>query len=291
MKKEKQIIKDFYDTFGWHKNGRGVYKDVVAFVDTRPVLDEYRHNTHMRVKRFIRPEGKYYLDAGSGAVAHPEHIAYSSNYHWRVCVDLSEQALREARTQIGKKGFYVQADVTRLPFKDDVFNTIMSAHVLYHVPGDEQETAVSEMRRTLSREGSCVVIYAWNMGLNRKAAKFVKALKRFKGRIHSAVSASKKGLYKNDASGSVDRPPIYSHHHGFRWFRRTFSEDGRLNVYCWRSVDRIFTKIFIPNNGFGNWLMRRIYRFEETFPYLSARIGRYPIIVFRKNVGIKTEKD
>jgi ubiquinone/menaquinone biosynthesis C-methylase UbiE len=291
MKKEKQIIKDFYDTYGWHKNGQGVYKDVVAFVDTRPVLDEYRHNTHMRVKRFMKPEGKYYLDAGSGAVAHSEHIAYSSGYHRRVCVDLSAQALREARTQIGKKGFYVQADVTRLPFKDDVFDTIMSAHVLYHIPEDEQEKAVLEMRRTLSREGSCVVIYAWNMGFNRKAAMFVKAMKRIKGRLHGVVSTHNEGSKKDDASGGADRPPIYSHHHGFRWFRRTFSEDGRLNVYCWRSVDRIFTKVFIPNNGFGKWLMRCILRFEETFPYLSARIGRYPIIVFCKNIGIKTEKN
>jgi hypothetical protein len=136
-----------------------------------------------------------------------------------------------------------------------------------------------------------VVIYAWNMGFNRKAAKFVKAMKRIKGQLHSIVSTHNKGLKKDDAPGIADRPPIYSHHHGFWWFRRTFSEDGRLNVYCWRSVDRIFTKVFIPNNGFGKWLMKRIFRFEETFPYLSARIGRYPIIVFRKNVGMKTEKD
>jgi SAM-dependent methyltransferase len=278
MKKEKQIIKDFYDGFGWHKNEDGIYRDVATFVDTRSVLDEYRHKTHMRVRRLLNPEGDYYLDAGSGAVAHAEHLAYSSDYRWRVCVDLSQQALVEAREKVGDKGLVVQADVTQLPFKDGVFGAIVLAHVLYHVPRDEQTYAMEEMVRTLKQGRSGVIIYAWNMGLLRILARFVRWLRRIiqPKRSPSEPSPDHRGSKRNE------RPQIYSHHHGYRWFRRNVPDDWRMSLHCWRSVDRVFTRVFIPNNILGKWMMRLVYGFEEAFPYMAARLGRYPIIVIQK---------
>lgn len=272
MKKEKQVIRDFYDTFGWHKNEDGVYKDVAAFVDTRPVLDTYRHDTHARVKRFLNPSGLYYLDAGSGAVAHPEHLAYSENYTWRVSIDLSIQALREARDKIHDKGLYVQCDITQLPFKEGVFDAIVFAHVLYHIPKDEQHLAVHELYRALNCGGRFVLIYAWNTAFSRWVGKVVRALR---GIIPSRPN-------KTQGTPNDNRPPIYSYHYGYGWFRRIFPKSWKWRVACWRSVDRVFTGLFVPNNKIGKWIIDFVYTLEEKFPTLMGRAGRYPIIVFEK---------
>ena len=39
MRQEKQVVRDFYDTYGWEKEADGKYRDTSAFVDLRPVLD------------------------------------------------------------------------------------------------------------------------------------------------------------------------------------------------------------------------------------------------------------
>ncbi len=272
MKEEKQVIRDFYDKFGWHKNEDGVYRDVAAFVDTRPVLDAYRHQTHARVKQFLNPQGKYYLDAGSGAVAHPEHLAYSTDYTWRVSIDLSVKALREAREKIQDRGFYVQADITQLPFKKNVFDAIVFAHVLYHIPREEQQFAVHELHRSLREGGRFVLIYAWNTAPSRFAGKIVRAIRSL---LHTHPQ-SKTGK-PND-----DRPPIYSYHHGYGWFRKILPKSWNWRVACWRSVDRVFTGLMVPDNGLGKWIINRIYVLEERFPALMGRIGRYPIIIIEK---------
>jgi len=161
MRKEKQIVREFYDTFGWHKNTDGIYKDIDAFVDMRPVMTNYSYKIYMRAKGFINPHGKYFLNAGSGAISHAEYLEYSLGYDWHICVDFSERALSEARSKLKDRGLFVKADLTNLPFKDGIFDATVAAHVLYHIPEDEQKSAIFELYRTLKKNANCVVIYTW----------------------------------------------------------------------------------------------------------------------------------
>ena len=50
----------------------------------------------------------------------------------------------------------VNADVTRLPFDDGVFDVVLAPHMLYHV--EDRATAALELRRVLSAGGVCVVV-------------------------------------------------------------------------------------------------------------------------------------
>jgi ubiquinone/menaquinone biosynthesis C-methylase UbiE len=287
MTKEKKILKDFYNTYGWHKNKNGVYQDLATFVDTRSVLDEYRHKTHLRVNKYLTSHGDYFLDAGSGAAVHPEHMAYSTHYKWRVSVDLSEKALSEARARIKAGGFFVQADVTQLPFKENVFTAIVSAHVIYHVPENEQESAVRELMRTLCTGKTCVIIYAWPNVLMKRMYALFNGMggffkKGFKSLFFNSVEKGIDGMAAGADNEKTDSPPIYSYHHHYRWFRRQFANDWSITLRCWRSVDRRFTQLLIPNNRLGKCCMRLIYSFETLFPYVSGRLGRYPMIIFHK---------
>ncbi len=170
MRKEKQIVQEFYNNFGWHKVTGGIYKDTETFVDMRLVMRDYFHKMHMRVKRCIKSNVKYFLDAGSGAIPHPEYLKYSVGYERRVCVDFSIKALSESRSKLKDRGFYVVSDLTKLPFKDGIFDATVSAHVLYHIPEDEQKAAIFELYRTMKKDAKCVIIYIWPSSLLTKIA-------------------------------------------------------------------------------------------------------------------------
>lgn len=54
-------------------------------------------------------------------------------------------------------------DITRMGFKDSVFDVIVCSHVLEHVPNDG--AALREMRRILKRTGRCVIQVPMQFGL------------------------------------------------------------------------------------------------------------------------------
>jgi SAM-dependent methyltransferase len=292
MRAEKQVVREFYDTFGWEKDSEGAYKDTVAFVDRRPVLDAYSRKTHRRVLQFLAPRGEYFLDAGCGAIPHAEYLEYARNYRWRICVDLSTKALTEARAKVGAKGLLVAADVTRLPFGDDTFDGVISAHVLYHVPYDEQEAAVRELYRVLAPGGTCVIVYTWPgywySRLHGWSTAVLCRIARIPGvRPAAGVARALVGAGTRPAGDTgrcipPQRPPLYFRPHDHRWFRRTFAGTIRMEIRSWRSVDRLFTQRLVPEGVFGRLMMKGVYWAEELFPHLLGRMGRYPLIILRK---------
>ncbi len=108
----KQQVREFYDQVGWQLVGEDVYQNA-RYEDLRPVAHDYIHRCHLRVARHLKPQGTYLLDAGSGPIQYPEYLEYSRSYQYRVCVDLSQTAIKEARKRIGEHGLYVVADVAQ----------------------------------------------------------------------------------------------------------------------------------------------------------------------------------
>lgn len=64
-------------------------------------------------------------------------------------VDVSEVALGLARRRMGKEVLLVQAFLEKLPFRENAFDIVVSAHTLEHVK--DIEGAVSEIKRVASR--------------------------------------------------------------------------------------------------------------------------------------------
>ncbi|UCG17060.1 MAG: class I SAM-dependent methyltransferase [Phycisphaerales bacterium] len=289
MRQEKQVVRDFYDTYGWEKEADGKYKDTSAFVDLRPVLDDYAQRTHRRVLQSLPRHGECLLDAGSGAIAHAEYLEYSARYKWRLCVDLSAKALTEARTKLGDKGICVLADLTELPFADNTFDATVSAHTLYHVPYDEQEAAVWELYRTLAPGKTCVIVYAWPNDWFQRARQCYRRFLQLIAKIPGArrLKIMILGEYKPPRGGRADpaassRPPLYYQPHDYRWFQNTFAASLNMEIRAWRSVDRSFTEACVPNNRAGRLIMRIVFWCEEVFPHLLGRLGRYALIIIRK---------
>ena len=92
-------VRDFYDKVGWKLTSHDVYQNA-RYEDLRKVSKEYIQRCHLRVNQHLPNSGKYLLDAGSGPVQYPEYLTYSEAYKYRVCLDLSITALREARKKL-----------------------------------------------------------------------------------------------------------------------------------------------------------------------------------------------
>jgi SAM-dependent methyltransferase len=227
----------------------------------------------MRVKEFLKPHGEFFLDAGSGSIPLPEYLEYSSGYKWRVCLDISRRALIEAGSKTAKEGLCVLGDVTKLPFKDDVFEATVSSHVLYHVPADEQKSAVLEMHRTMKPGSSCVILYSWFPIPNRLITK-----------LQNSAFCLKIWRKILQTPEEDDIRPLYFHAHDYEWFQDNFLHlDGwDVDIRCWRSVDSILTRILVPSNYLGHLLLRLIFWSETVIPHALARIGRFPMIIINK---------
>ncbi len=161
MSEVQQQVREFYDQVGWKMVGDNVYQNA-RYEDLRPVSREYIHRCHLRVRRHLPGSGRYLLDAGSGPIQYPEYLEYSRDHQFRVCADISITALEEARRRIGDRGLFVVCDITRLPFRPDVFDGVVSLHTIHHLPEPAQPGAFSELYRVLAPGNTAVVVNGWS---------------------------------------------------------------------------------------------------------------------------------
>ena len=272
---EKKLVKNFYDQQGWVKNEQGNYQDAVIYEDLREVSSVYIRKCHERVSRFLNPSGKYMLDAASGALQFSEYLPYSSHYTYRVCVDLSFQALSEARLKLGEKGIYVLCDITNLPFKSGVMDGFVSMNTIYHIPKDEQVLAVRELYRVLASRGKGVVVYDWfrhSVWMNVGMFPF-RVFVFLRNRLLDAMK-------KVFGTKTVHRR-LYFYSHPPSYFRKHLPP---YQLKVWRSLSVHFMRYYIHSWFFGKQILDWVYKQEEKYPEQCGLKGEYPMLVFEKDV-------
>lgn len=277
----KHQVKDFYDQIGWQQIGDQLYQNAI-YEDLRPVSREYINRCHLRVNRHIKQEGKYLLDAGSGPVQWPEYLTYSQGYRYRVCLDISIVALKEARKRLGQKGLYVVADVTNLPFIKGVFDGAVSLHTFHHLSLEEQKKAYWDLLRVLIPAASAVVVNGYSVS---------PLMLRFNRLISIAEKLTAKDGHK--AGDGVEKAPKHEQEepqqargtfvekNTYDWIQNSLS-GIRHGVFPWRSISVRFMRALIhPALGGRIWL-KFIYWLEERFPGWFAKNGQYPMVIIYK---------
>jgi SAM-dependent methyltransferase len=285
----KGQVREFYDSVGWKQIGDGIYQNA-RYEDLRPVSREYIRRCHLRVARFLPQSGKFLLDAGSGPIQYPQYLEYSRGFQYRVCLDISTRALKEARERIGNHGLYVVGDIAHLPFKEAAFDGIVSLHTVHHLPPQEHSDAFWEFFRALKPGGKTVVVYTWGddsplMRLLRKPIAWTTRLLQFATRI--IFRADKAAIHRaqadSEAADLVQRPGTFTTKHNFPWVKETLGLLPGLEVRVWRSVSTPFLRAFIHRKLFGKYCLRLLYWLEERAPHFFGRVGQYPLICFNKN--------
>jgi len=280
----KQQVKDFYDQVGWQEVGAGLYQNA-RYEDLRPVASEYIHKCHLRVSRHLQPEGKLMLDAGSGPIQYPEYLTYSAGYNFRVCADISIQALREARKRIGDHGLFVVSDVANLPFKREVFDGVVSLHTIHHLPMEEHVHAYEELERVLASNRRAVVVNGWADPLLArfllKPMRWINRLqgigRRILGRPAPLVKAQPK-MHNN----KEEPKSTFVRKSDAAWLKKEVGERISLEIFVWRSVSVKHTRTFIHDGWGGKFWLRALYLFEERFPHFFGENGQYPLVVIAK---------
>ena len=302
---EKQIkknVREFYDQVGWQSDDEDLYQNA-QYEDLRPVSADYIHRCHMRVNRHLPPEGRYFLDAGSGPVQYQEYVTYSEGYQARVCMDISIVALKEARKRLGDHGRYVVGDITHLPFKAEAFDGVVSLHTIHHIPIEDKLQAYDELYRTLNPGQKMVVVNGWtNAPLMIRLSSFMHFMKRLRGwwlrKVKHEVEGTTEGtptraVPQKSAGRKKEKKPAGTFVEKLNAEWLTAALEGKMDhdIYVWRSVSVAFLRAVIYPDWAGRFWLKIIYRLEEWFPGLLGRIGQYPLVVITKpSLGEAKEK-
>lgn len=292
----KKNVRHFYDQVGWQQAGENAYQNA-QYEDLRPVSADYIHRCHLRVNRHISPTGRYLLDAGSGPVQYPEYLTYSEGYQYRVCMDISIVALREARQRLGEHGLYVVGDIAHLPFKSDVFDGIVSLHTIHHVPMDEKLTAYDSLYRTLRPGREMTVVEGWTQALltehlrgfmswmRRLRGWWLRRVKHEEGEADQAQPSTSPSQGEAEDGKSAAPAGTFVKKLDAEWLTQALQDRMPFEIFVWRSVSVSFLRSVIYPDWGGKFWLKLLYALEEVFPRWLGRIGQYPLVVISKPVG------
>jgi len=269
---ETQQVQSFYDEVGWQKTDEGKYEDTSRFVDNRPVVLNYLGGCNKRIVKHIAGRGRYIVDVACGPIHYDAYRAMSDGYDYRICIDVSLQALREAKKQMGDRGIYVMADVTNMPLRDQSVDDVISLHTLYHVPADKQITALKEIHRILKPGATGVVIYRWgkHSQLMRAAMSPIRVLNRLR-LLSKHIQRAK----------NTGERQLYACTHSYIFFKRRQCGFA-MDIVVWSSLSSAFTKSYIPDGRLGIFLLKIVAKLEDYMPHALGRFGEYPLFIIKR---------
>lgn len=272
MTNTKQQVREFYDEIGWHQEADGYYQNA-RYEDLRPVSREYIRKTRLRVMNGLSPTGRLLLDAGSGPVQYEEYFEYSRGYERRVCLDISIQALREARARIGGHGLFVAGDLANLPFNAEAFDGAVSMHAIHHLALPEHPKAYGEIYRVLKNGRTAAIVNGWHDPLlSRMAEPLISLMRKLSGR---SEKKKKEWLNEEDPTGTFVQKMTPA------WLKREIGSKMTIEIKPWRSLSTRILRWFVRPFG-GRVILRFVFWLEGVFPKFFAENGQYPLIVVKK---------
>ena len=275
----KHQVSEFYDQIGWQKVQGDLYQNA-TYEDLRPVSQSYIERCHLRVNRHLQPQGKFLLDAGSGPVQYPAYLTYSAGYQYRVCLDISIVALKEARKRLKKHGLYVVADVSHLPFKNNSFDGVVSLHTLHHLTTIDQVASYFDIHRVLAPNKQAVVVNGWGItSLMNRTVWLVKLAERL-NRKKTIIKAEPQK--KDIIPSQPQKRGTFVEKTSAEWLKKQLGGKIPFKIFVWRSVSVRFLRALIHPGLGGKFWLNQLYKLEERYPTYFGENGQYPMIVLRK---------
>lgn len=274
-KRENVRVFNYYNEIDFERiNNVERYYDARKWLDFRDVTHSYISLSLLRAKKYLGKQGKYLLDIASGPIGSNEYLELSGNFDTRICIDISLNALRMARENMGsRKGIYVCGDIKNIPLKTNICDSVLCQHTLFHIHKDEQETVLDELYRIVKKNGKIVIVYSLFyhslfMNITLFPIQVYRIARHLAGKLYAKIFKPKSHLY------------FYSH--SLAWFKRWAGDDKRIEVFSWRSVNIYFLKLYIHEKLGGAFILKHLSNSEEKHPQVWGKIGEYPIIVVTK---------
>jgi len=277
----QESVKQWYDDFGWLRNDSGIYNDTALFSQNRLTAHgAYELASHVSLLNRLSG-GEFVLDAASGPIAHPEYLAYSWFYKYHVCVDFSQTALREAQAKLEGKGFSCMANICQLPFREGVFDGIVSGYTLQHIAESQQSKAVTELYRVL-KPGShlCVISEVRQTRAHRMLVLALRAIRKVLRLL--SIAGMRTNRPRAAETSAFPKPPheLYCRPRYPAWWRK--QGQSLTDFYVLEGL-RLFNKeefgFFFGNSMRAAKSVRAV---EVLFPGLAARMCAYLLVDFSK---------
>jgi len=274
---DKKRVLDYYNQINFETNDSlQIYQDWKKWVDDRELTREYFQHCFRSASKYYPKTGKYFLDIASGPVSLQEYMDLSDGYEYRICIDISINALVQAKLNLernGKKGIYICGDITNIPLNDNVCDTVVSQHTLYHIHKDEQKNAVNELYRVAKPGSKIVIVYSWFyhswlMNLSLNVIQLYRVARHFAGKIYVRFFNSK--------------PRLYFYSHSPAWFKKSFVFSDNIEFFCWRSTNIYFLKLYAHSWLGGKKFLKWLAEFEDKHSRFMATFGDFVSIVVTK---------
>jgi len=166
-----------------------------------PISQAHLHE-FLHLIRSYAVRRQWVLDVGGGTGIVAEWLL-RQGYHHVVTTDLSLPMLREAKKKVPALTAIV-CDGEHLPFKDDVFRTIICSSVLHHMPFPER--VLTDIKRALAPYGVVIA--------QEPSQQHVLSKPQF-NRASGISMALMHYLYRIERYEPVSEPPIHEYHRAF----------------------------------------------------------------------------
>ena len=266
----EKIVSKFYNEVGW-KTGEGVTDDAKRFEDLRENAQEYVSKCRLRVLRHIPQNGINILDMASGPIQYKEYLEFSKNFKKRYCVDLSSDALDQAKKKIGDHGVFLHGSFFDISLDQNFFDCVVSLHTLYHIDKNQQENVVRKLLDVTKYEKPIVIVYENPASLSNLIKKYLRSLK--------------KSIFFLFKRKKREEQLLYHYVHPLDWWDR-FSDIATVEIFPYRSFPSSIQKKVIPNNFIGFKMLEFLFYLEDRFPRFFVKYAHYPLIVLRKRADI-----
>jgi SAM-dependent methyltransferase len=130
-----------------------LFEEILNRVNRQAIAPFFRS----RARRFGR-----IMDAGSGSGGLAFEMGLTKTYFVDLCLD----RVKECRRKIGA-GYFVQADLKRLPFKDSSFDGVVCSNVLHYTGLG----GLKEILRVTKRRGQMLLAFLENSEFTRAAVR------------------------------------------------------------------------------------------------------------------------
>src|SRR5262249_11960126 len=120
-------------------------------VDDKPEIGPRSKFIHFFVKEYLGNANRI-LDVGCGIGNYIYLIDNKATFG----IDLEREPLKIAKKYCVKADFAV-ASVLNLPFRDETFDSISMLEVIEHLPAGSERQALTEVRRTLTADGTLLL--------------------------------------------------------------------------------------------------------------------------------------
>jgi SAM-dependent methyltransferase len=259
-------VKDFYDNEGWEFSNSNSH-DATINENLSEVASNYVSKVRFRIKEQLG-FGENLLDIGCGPIQYEEYAAYSEMFKLRICVDLSEKALKVAEQRIGLKGRYFVGDFLSLPPLDFApYDGATLINVLYHVDKELQSSLVRKILSELNPGKKLVIVYSNPNTLSAVVTKIAVVSKHIFLRIFDQQKAT-----------DLDNP-IYFYRHKPKFWKQ-FSDSASIEFISWRTFSPPLEKLIFRKLLLGDSCLRILFTLEQYSFW--ARFCEYPMIVLTK---------